>query len=149
MSTVLIREVGRGDVRQAVTMTAVPLTPEEVGTRIRRAREERKPKPWSQLDLAIALGVSPATIYRWEKGRLPSMTELIRLAELMEIPLDELTEPPEHRTELQDLRDLLAAARIEAERGREALLESLVSIDARLSAIEAQLSSQAPRESHR
>ena len=107
MTTALLREVGRGEGCFGVTIRSVPLTPEEVGTRIRHAREEMKPKRWSQLDLAVALGVSPASIYRWEKGRLPSMNELVRLSEILDIPLEELTEPPERRVEMDDLRDAL------------------------------------------
>lgn len=107
MSTALLREVGRGEGCFGVTIRSVPLTPEEVGTRIRHAREDMKPKRWSQLDLAVALGVSPASIYRWEKGRLPSMNELVRLSEVLDIPLEELTEPPERRVEMDDLRDAL------------------------------------------
>lgn len=103
MTTALLSEVGRGEVGRRRTIRAVPLTPEEVGARIVRAREEHTPKPWSQFDLALAVGVSPSTIYRWEKGRLPSMNELIRLAEVLEVPLEEFTEPPERRVALGDL----------------------------------------------
>lgn len=139
MTTALLSEVGRGEVAQGPTIPGVPLTPEEVGMRIVRAREEKTPKPWSQFDLALALGVSPSTIYRWEKGKLPSMSELIRLAEVLDKPPDYLTEPPERQAALSDLHALLEGARDEAERGRTALLEALASIDARLSRIEQQL----------
>lgn len=135
MTTALLHEVGRGEVRTRRTIRGVPLTPEEVGARIVRAREERTPKPWSQFDLALALGVSPSTIYRWEKGRLPSMGELIRLAELLDVPLEEFTEPPERRVDLTDLRSAVDALdhRLEGiEAGlsasREAVLEILAAI---------------------
>lgn len=144
MTSALLSEVGRGEVTRRRTIRAVPLTPQEVGARIVRAREEKTPKPWSQFDLALALSVSPSTIYRWEKGRLPSMNELIRLAEVLDLPLEEFTEPPEHRARLEDLHDLLARAQDEADRGRAALLESLASIDARLSRIERSLGLPAP-----
>ena len=129
------------------TLASMPLSPEEVGARIVRAREEKTPKPWSQFDLALALSVSPSTIYRWEKGKLPSMNELIRLAEVLDKSPDYLTEPPERQAELEDLRGLLEGALDEAERGRAAVLESLVSIDARLSRIEQWLEPQEERGS--
>jgi len=117
----------------------MPLSPEEVGARIVSAREQKKPKPWSQFDLALALGVSPSTIYRWEKGKLPSMNELLRLAEVLDVPPDYLTEPPERQAALSDLRDLLGEVQDEAERGRAALISSLSAMDVRLSRIEAAL----------
>lgn len=127
----------------------MPLSPEEVGARIARAREEMTPKPWSQLDLALALSVSPSTIYRWEKGKLPSMNELIRLAEVLDKPTDYLTEPPERQAELVDLLESLEDIRVPLQglldgaiRTREAVAESLASIDVRLSRIEERLSAQ-------
>lgn len=103
MTSALLSEVGRGEVTTRTTIVVVPLSPEEVGRRIVRAREEMTPKPWSQFDLALALGVSPSTIYRWEKGKLPSMNELIRLAEVLDKPPDYLTEPPERQAGMADL----------------------------------------------
>lgn len=139
MTTVLLSEVGRGEARRRATIVPMPLSPEEVGSRIGRARDEKQPKPWSQFDLALAMGVSPSTIYRWEKGKLPSMNELIRLAEVLDKPVDYLTEPPERQAALTDLHDLLGEAREEAERGRASLIAALASVDARLSRIEALL----------
>jgi transcriptional regulator with XRE-family HTH domain len=100
----------------------VTLTPKEVGARIRRAREEKRPKRWSRLALAKAADVSPSSIYRWETGRLPSATELVRIAEVLGIPPDELTAAPERRVELAELRELLVSldsrvARIEVALG--------------------------------
>lgn len=147
MTSALLSPVGGDEVVSGETLRAMPLSPEEVGARIVSAREQKKPKPWSQFDLALALGVSPSTIYRWEKGKLPSMTELIRLAEVLEKPVDYLTEPPERQAALVDLQHLLEQARDEAERGRAALLESLASIDARLSRLERELAVQDGRGS--
>jgi len=93
----------------------MPLSPEEVGARIVRARDEKKPKPWAQLDLAVALGVSPSSIYRWEKGRLPSMNELIRVAEVLDKPFDYLTEPPERQAELADLERHLESLEVKVD----------------------------------
>lgn len=151
MTTALSCEVGRYGVVPQTRMRPVALSPEEVGARIAKARADKSPKPWSQFDLALAMGVAPSTIYRWEKGRLPSMTELMKLAEVLELPATELTEPPEHRAQLDDLmtavqglRELVELMRDEAERGRLAALVSLESIDRRLSKLEAR---RAPRAS--
>jgi transcriptional regulator with XRE-family HTH domain len=129
------------------TLAPMPLSPEEVGARIVHAREAKMPKPWSQFDLALAMGVSPSTIYRWEKGKLPSMNELMRLADVLDVPLDHFTEPPERQAALSDLLDLLESSRAEAERGRDALIASLSSLDSRLSRIEAELGIQDGQDS--
>lgn len=105
MTSALLSRVGGREGFSGETLASMPLTPEEVGARIARARDEMTPKPWSQFDLAIAAGLSPSTIYRWEKGQLPSgMNELIRLAEVLNKPFDYLTEPPERQAEIADLR---------------------------------------------
>ena len=142
MTSALLSQVGGGEGFSGETLAPMPLSPEEVGARIVRAREEKTPKPWSQFDLALALGVSPSSIYRWEKGRLPSMNDLIHLAEVLDKPLDYLTEPPERQAELADLRLLLEEASDQADRAREAVRESLASIDVRLSRIEELLDAQ-------
>lgn len=149
MTATVLYEMGRGEVGSGEILRAVPLTPGEVGARIASAREEMKPKPWSQFDLALALGVSPSTVYRWEKGKLPSVNELIRLADVLEKPADYFTEPPERQLELADLRqeiqalrDHLEQASDEVERRTGALVASLGAIDARLSRIEELLAAQ-------
>lgn len=163
MTSTLLSEVGRGEGMRGTTIPCVPPTskdpyvpPEskEVGARIVRAREEKTPKPWSQFDLALALSVSPSTIYRWEKGKLPSMSELIRLAEVLDKPFSYFAEPPERQTELSDLRQgleeirsRLEELRAEGERARGAALASLASIDVRLSRIEARLGLQDGQDS--
>lgn len=152
MGTLMLRrEVGRAEVDATARMLVVALTSEQVGARIAQAREEMKPKRWSQLDLAIALDVSPASIYRWEKGRLPSVSELVRIAEVLGKPPDYLTEPPERQLELsevltavQGLRELVELLRDDVQRGTQSALVSLESIDRRLSKLEAR---RAPRAS--
>lgn len=64
--------------------------PEEIGRRMRAARVR---KGWTQLDFAIAAHVSPSTVTRWERGLLPRVKELMRVAELLEVPVEELVEP--------------------------------------------------------
>lgn len=152
----LVSEVGRNGQEGRAECSFMPLSPEEVGQRIVSAREDMKPKRWSRLDLAIAMGVSPSSIYRWETGRLPSVNELVRLAEVLGKPLDYLTEPPERQTELADLRvDLdrilafLEQRRDEAERAQEAAFENLASIHDRLSRIEERLAPPVSRSETR
>ena len=70
------------------------------------------------------------------------MNDLIHLAEVLDKPLDYLTEPPERQAELADLRLLLEEASDQADRAREAVRESLASIDVRLSRIEELLDAQ-------
>jgi transcriptional regulator with XRE-family HTH domain len=119
----------------------MPLSPEDVGARIANARDE---KGWSQFDLALAFGRSASTIYRWETaktGKLPSVSELIRLAEVLDKPSDYLTEPPERQVELSELRQAIQHSCLLKEAGK-SVLDSLVSIDVRLSRIEESLGLQ-------
>lgn len=86
------------------------IAPEEIGRRIKRAREKRG---WTQLQLAMEANVSPSSVTRWEAGKLPPVRELIRLADLLEIPPDQLVEdePADDitalRSEVADLRGML------------------------------------------
>ena len=153
MSSVLLHPVGRGDGDSGEKIRAMGLTPEEVGARIVSAREEMRPKPWSQFDLAIALGVSPSTIYRWEKGKLPSVNELIRLASVLDKPADYFTELPARQHELADLGErldlilrFLEERRDEAVRVQAAGQEILASIHDRLLAIEQRLGIQGDQQ---
>lgn len=66
------------------------LAPAEIGARIKEARNR---KGWTQLQLALEAGVSPSTVTRWERGGLPPMRELIRLATVLEVPAEELVDP--------------------------------------------------------
>lgn len=67
------------------------LEPAEIGARIKQARLR---KGWTQLDLALQAEVSPSTVTRWERGGLPPMRELIRLADVLEVEAEELVDPP-------------------------------------------------------
>ena len=66
------------------------LEPREIGRRIAAAREA---KGWTQLDFAYEAGKSPSTISRWERGELPTVRELMRIAGVLEVPAEELVEP--------------------------------------------------------
>jgi transcriptional regulator with XRE-family HTH domain len=65
------------------------IEPEEIGKRIKAAREA---KHWTQLEFAMKASVSPATIQRWESGKLPRVRELLRAAQLLDVPAEELVE---------------------------------------------------------
>lgn len=55
---------------------------------IRQVREERG---WTQLHLAIRLGVTPVTIYNWERGNSePRVSQFRQLARLFGISMDDL-----------------------------------------------------------
>lgn len=145
MTNALLHETGCGERGSGEIIRTVGLTPEQIGARIVKAREEMDPKPWSQFDLAIALGVSPSTIYRWEKGRLPSVTELRRLEVALKRPEGFLTEPPEQQAEIADLRSGLDALNLRLQgleeslaTSREAVVEILASIHDQLVQIQQQ-----------
>lgn len=70
-------------------MLVMALEPEEVGLRIRAAREA---KLWKQLDFALKAGVSVSTVYRWEHGNLPDVRELMRIADLLDVATAHLVE---------------------------------------------------------
>ena len=56
---------------------------------IRRLREERG---WTQLELAYRLGVTPVTIYNWERGRTePRASQFRQLARLLGVSMDDIT----------------------------------------------------------
>ena len=55
---------------------------------IRQLREERG---WTQLELAYRLGVTPVTIYNWERGRTePRVSQFRQLARLFGVSMDEI-----------------------------------------------------------
>ena len=56
---------------------------------IRRLREERG---WTQLEVAYRLGVTPVTIYNWERGRTePRVSQFRQLARLFGVSMDDIT----------------------------------------------------------
>jgi transcriptional regulator with XRE-family HTH domain len=64
---------------------------------IRQLREERG---WTQLHLAIQLGVTPVTIYNWERGNSePRVTQFRQLARLFGVSMDDLTLTNDDRRE--------------------------------------------------
>ena len=55
---------------------------------IRQLREERG---WTQLDLAVRVGVTTATVYNWERGRFePRASQFKALAQAFGVPMDSI-----------------------------------------------------------
>ena len=57
-------------------------------------RQLREGRGWTQLELANLLGVTPATVYTWERGKNePRASQFRRLAELFEVSMDDIELP--------------------------------------------------------
>jgi transcriptional regulator with XRE-family HTH domain len=77
-------------------------------------KELRAVKEWSQVDLAHELGVSPATVYSWERGTHDIPARLFRkMAGLFGVTMDEI-ELPELLPK-PDLKAMRAAQKAEDE----------------------------------
>lgn len=79
-------------------------TDEEVGLKIREARLAHG---WTHEELARRMGVNWRTAQRWQKGKLPRVDTLRRLAAVLEVPPSYLLAIDEPLL-LSDLRDHLA-----------------------------------------
>ena len=54
-------------------------------------REFREAQSWTQLELANRLGVTPATVYNWERGKYePSASKLRAIAQAFGVSMDEI-----------------------------------------------------------
>lgn len=54
-------------------------------------REMREERGWTQLQLAIKLGVTPVTIYNWERGRFePKVSQFRSLARAFDVSMDDI-----------------------------------------------------------
>jgi transcriptional regulator with XRE-family HTH domain len=82
------------------------LEPKEIGRRISAAREKRG---WTQMRFANEANVSMSSVQRWEAGKLPPVRELMRLAEVLGIPTEDLVEPEENVETLAAIREQLSA----------------------------------------
>jgi putative transcriptional regulator len=61
---------------------------------VKTIRELREAKGWSQLELANRLGVTPSTVYNWERGRSePTASTLRRIARTFEVSMDDIALP--------------------------------------------------------
>ena len=55
---------------------------------IRQLREERG---WTQFELAVKVGMTPATVYNWERGRYePKASQLRTLARVFDVSMDDI-----------------------------------------------------------
>jgi len=51
----------------------------------------RDKKGWTQLELATKIGVTPSTIYNWERGKfVPRVGQLRELAQVLGVRMDEI-----------------------------------------------------------
>ncbi len=65
---------------------------------IRQLREERN---WSQYDLAGKVGVTPSTVYNWERGKFePRYSQMRALAFAFDVPMDDIAMTEDDRAEI-------------------------------------------------
>ena len=58
---------------------------------MRTIRELRQERGWTQLELANAIGVTPVTVFNWERGRHePKASQLRALARAFGVSMDEV-----------------------------------------------------------
>jgi transcriptional regulator with XRE-family HTH domain len=58
---------------------------------MRTIRELREARGWTQLELAIKLEVTPATVYNWERGKYePSASKLRAIAQTFDVSMDDI-----------------------------------------------------------
>ncbi len=58
---------------------------------MRSIRELREGRGWTQLELANKLGVTPATVYNWERGKYePSASKLRQIAQAFDVSMDDI-----------------------------------------------------------
>jgi putative transcriptional regulator len=54
-------------------------------------KELRTERGWTQLELANHLGVTPSSVYNWERGKFePRLSQVRALALLFEVPMEEI-----------------------------------------------------------
>ncbi len=52
-------------------------------------RELRQARGWTQLELANAIGVTPVTVFNWERGKYePKASQIRALARVFEVSMD-------------------------------------------------------------
>ena len=61
---------------------------------MRTIRELREARGWTQLRLAIEVGVTPVTVYNWERGRYePKASQFRALARALGVSMDNIALP--------------------------------------------------------
>ncbi len=58
---------------------------------MRTIRDLREERGWTQLQLANKLGVTPVTVYNWERGKYePSASKLRAIAQAFGVSMDDI-----------------------------------------------------------
>jgi transcriptional regulator with XRE-family HTH domain len=61
---------------------------------MRTIRELRQGRGWTQLELANRLGVTPSTVYNWERDKHPLSAAMLRqIARVFEVSMDDIVLP--------------------------------------------------------
>lgn len=90
-------------------LLGVSIEPQEIGKRIRAARERRG---WTQMTFAQEANVSLSSVQRWERGEMPPVRELIRLSGVLKIDPEQLVElEPTAEGQMVALREEVAELR--------------------------------------
>jgi transcriptional regulator with XRE-family HTH domain len=67
------------------------LTASRVEGELETIRQARERRGWTQLQVAIQLGLTPVTIYNWERGKTePRVSQFRQLARLLGVSMDDL-----------------------------------------------------------
>ena len=58
---------------------------------LRTIRQLREDRGWSQFDLASKVGVTPSTVYNWERGKFePRYSQMRELSFAFGVPMDDI-----------------------------------------------------------
>jgi len=100
------------------TLLLMALAPEEIGRRIAQRRNELR---WTHEQLAHEMGVGLRTVQRWQKGALPRLRTLMRLADVMGVEQSYFVEEEDERQADQEIVDRLGSLEERVADGFEAL----------------------------
>jgi transcriptional regulator with XRE-family HTH domain len=94
--------------RRSAKGVALEQLAESLSETARRIREGQRAKGLTNAELARRAGVTARTVARWRRGeRPPRLTNLVRLAEALELPPATLIEGGDSRSLLGELREQL------------------------------------------
>lgn len=107
------------------TLLVMALAPEQVGARLRQAREA---KGWTHEEFARQAGVNLRTAQRWQQGvdgngrsTLPRLAKLMDLADLFELPRSYFVEADDPATTMSQILERLGGLEDEIRELRTAL----------------------------
>jgi len=67
----------------------------------RTIRDYREARGWSQAELAFRSGVSPSTVYNWERGRNePRVAQLRTLARVLGVTMENIAMTEDDKAEI-------------------------------------------------